>query len=60
MPKSGFICSTCGQWHAGLPLDSAFNSPFYWNLIDKNERSKRGFLNSDFCTIDEREFFSVE
>jgi hypothetical protein len=38
-------------------LDWAFNSPFYWNVIDKNERSKRGFLNSDFCTIDEREFF---
>ena len=53
----GFVCSTCGQWHAGLPLDWAFNSPFYWGEIPESERSKRGFLNSDFCTTDGREFF---
>jgi hypothetical protein len=54
---SGFLCSTCGQWHAGLPLDWAFNSPTDWERIAEGERTKRGFLNSDFCTIDGREFF---
>ena len=53
----GFVCSTCGQWHAGLPLDWAFNSPIYWGEIPERERFKRGFLNSDFCKIDGREFF---
>jgi hypothetical protein len=53
----GFSCSSCGQWHAGLPLDWAFNSPIYWERIPENERSKRGFLNSDFCSIDGRDFF---
>jgi hypothetical protein len=53
----GFVCSKCGQWHAGLPLDWAFNSPIYWDQIPEGERSQRGFLNSDFCTIDGRDFF---
>jgi hypothetical protein len=53
----GFVCSTCGQWHAGLPLNWAFNSPTYWEQIAESERSKRGFLNSDFCEVDGRDFF---
>ena len=38
-------------------MDWAFDSPIYWEQIAESERPKRGFLNSDFCTIDERDFF---
>jgi hypothetical protein len=53
----GFVCSTCGRWHAGLPLDWAFNAPIYWQQIPEGERSQRGHLSDDFCVIDDRDFF---
>ena len=40
-----------------MPLDWAFDSPIYWEQITEGERSKRGFLNSDFCEIDDHDFF---
>jgi hypothetical protein len=55
--ESGFVCSTCGKWHAGLPLDWAFDSPIYWEQLAEGDRSKRGFLNSDFCEINGHDFF---
>jgi hypothetical protein len=55
-PK-GFVCATCGQWHAGLPLDWAFNEPIYWHQIPVGERPQRGHVSADFCVIDGRDFF---
>jgi hypothetical protein len=55
-PK-GFVCSTCGEWHAGLPLDWAFNAPIYWDQIPEGERSQKGHISGDFCAIDGRDFF---
>jgi hypothetical protein len=55
-PK-GFVCATCGQWHAGLPLDWGFNEPIYWHQIPAGERSRRGHLSADFCDIDGSDFF---
>jgi hypothetical protein len=52
----GFACSVCKQWHDGLPLDWAFDSPIYWEQLAEDERSK-SFLNFDFCEIDDRDFF---
>ena len=57
-PKpSGFVCSTCGQWHTGLALDWGFESPIYWEQTPEVERAERSFLNKDFCEIDHRDFF---
>jgi hypothetical protein len=47
----------CGQWHSGLALDWGFKAPIYWDQTPEVERAKRGFLNSDFCEIDHRDFF---
>jgi hypothetical protein len=54
---TGFTCGICGQYHEGLPLDIAFNAPFYWQQIQETERSNRGELTPDFCRIDDRDFF---
>jgi hypothetical protein len=54
---SGFVCSTCGEWHSGLPLDWSFTAPIYWEQIPEDERSNRGFLNTDICVIDKQDFF---
>jgi hypothetical protein len=55
--SEGFICSSCGEWHQGLPLDWAFDSPLYWHEIPESQRPNRGKLNEDFCCIDDKHFF---
>jgi hypothetical protein len=55
-PK-GFVCSTCGQWHAGLPLDWGFSAPIYWYQISEKERSSKDHLSGDFCVIGGKDFF---
>src|SRR3989442_11018876 len=54
---TGFVCQVCGKKHAGLPLDRVFDSPTYWQQIPEAERSRRGRINSDFCEIDDEDFF---
>lgn len=56
-PPPGFTCAICGKYHNGLPLDIAFDAPFYWAQIPEAERPKRGELTADFCAIDDRDFF---
>jgi hypothetical protein len=56
-PPTGFTCGACGQYHAGLSLNIAFNAPVYWDQIPEAERDNRGELTPDFCNIDDRDFF---
>ena len=52
----GFHCRTCGEWHTDLP---ALEVPSPRNLlvIPEAERVARCILETDFCMIDEAEFY---
>jgi hypothetical protein len=51
----GFRCHTCGKWHEGLPLDYAYDAPYYWSEGLRSDADS--FLNSDFCVIKKKDFF---
>lgn len=51
----GFQCHTCGKWHEGLPLNYAFDAPYYWS--DDLKADSDSFLNSDLCVIKDQDFF---
>lgn len=51
-----FTCATCGKVHEGLP-DLSFDAPPYFTRLDENERASRATLSSDFCAIDDTNFF---
>ncbi len=53
----GFICGTCGKFHAQLPMDFAVETPFPYLVIPTEERRARCYLTSDVCVIDEKEFY---
>jgi hypothetical protein len=57
MPESSFLCSSCGQNHAGLPLSFAADYPDpYANLLAE-ARELRAVVSSDQCIIDQQEFY---
>ncbi len=47
----GYICSICGQYHQGLPLNYGSPAPALFYTVPEKERSKRVFLSSDQCEI---------
>jgi len=49
-------CHTCKEWHTGLPLDYAWDSPYYYWVLPEEDQ-KRSFLNNDLCVIEERDYF---
>ena len=51
----GFQCRTCGKWHEGLPLDYAYDAPYYWS--DSLKSDPDCFLNSDLCVIKGHDYF---
>jgi hypothetical protein len=51
----GFQCHTCGKWHQGLPLDYAYDAPYYWS--ESLRADGDSFLNSGFCVIKKKDFF---
>lgn len=51
----GFQCHTCGKWHEGLPLDYAYDAPYYWS--ERLGSDADSFLNSDVCVIKGKDFF---
>jgi hypothetical protein len=51
----GFTCHVCGKWHDGLPLDYGYDAPQYWS--EKFKTSPNSFLNSDYCTIEQKDYF---
>lgn len=53
----GFVCSTCGAFHAELPLCYGTPAPYYWEMLSEEERAQRGELTADLCIIDHAEFF---
>ncbi len=55
--KLGYHCHTCGKFHEGLPFDYCYDAPYYWHTIPAEEREKRASLTSDFCVIEDRDFF---
>lgn len=52
----GFVCSICGQEHAGLVADWAFTLPDEVWAISEPERSKVARFNDDLCQWGERYF----
>jgi hypothetical protein len=62
-------CATCYEWHTGPCLDFGYSEPYYWtdecekksrlsNLIPRFMRKANStFLDSDFCSINGKDFF---
>jgi hypothetical protein len=55
--STSFICSTCGQQHAGLPMDYSFGLPDDVYALDYLARYLRSRSNNDLCTLDETRHF---
>jgi hypothetical protein len=51
-----YTCATCGKEHGDLP-DMAADRPDIWWSIPEEERSRRLFLDSDLCVLDNEHFF---
>jgi hypothetical protein len=51
-----FKCSSCGEWHEGMPTFGA-DAPLYFYAIPEQEREARCVLTSDTCSIDQEFFF---
>ena len=53
----GFVCATCGAFHAELPLCYGTQAPDLWETLSEAERTQRGELTTDLCSIDQAYFF---
>lgn len=51
-----FKCGKCDQIHEGSP-SVAFDSPVYFDMLSAEEREKQAYLDSDFCSLNDQEFF---
>jgi hypothetical protein len=51
-----FKCTSCGEWHEGLPGYAA-EAPLYYYSIPTEERAQRCNLDSDTCIVDQGSFF---
>jgi hypothetical protein len=52
-----YKCATCGEMHAGLPMDIGFAKPADFFTIPAAERGRRCALTADWCVIDQRRFY---
>jgi hypothetical protein len=62
-------CASCDEWHRCPMLDLGYDAPFYWkgedaktsrwmNLVPRSlMRPSKTFLDTDFCAIDDKDFF---
>jgi hypothetical protein len=57
MAEPGFVCSTCGQTHEGVPLSFAADFPDMYANMSAPDRGARALISSDQCIIDEALFF---
>jgi hypothetical protein len=57
MVEPGFVCSTCGQSHEGVPLSFAANFPDMYANMSESDRGSRALISSDQCIVDEALFF---
>lgn len=55
--EEGFKCSSCGEFHQGLPLDYGAKYPEYYFEIPANERAQRIYVTNDICVVDNEFFF---
>ncbi len=53
----GYQCSTCGEFHSGLPFSYGSPAPAPYFDIPESERDDRVLLSSDRCVIDDEHFF---
>ena len=53
----GFYCSTCKEFHPGLPFSYGSDSPDNYANLDARDKCKRAALSSDQCIIDDKEFY---
>ena len=51
-----FRCTSCGEWHEGVPT-YGFEAPVYYYAVPENERATRCSLGTDDCVIDGEHFF---
>lgn len=51
-----FQCTTCGEWHEGVPSFGA-RAPLYYYGVPEAERSARCRLTADTCIVDDTHFF---
>jgi hypothetical protein len=56
-PLDGYFCATCGQFHSGLSISYAADSPDSYAWLKESEREERAALGSDQCIIDEEKYF---
>jgi hypothetical protein len=51
-----FVCSICGETHAGLQTDQSYQLPDVVWKIPEQERSKKAKFDADLCQYGERYF----
>ncbi|HZI58400.1 MAG TPA: DUF2199 domain-containing protein [Verrucomicrobiae bacterium] len=57
MPSfDGYFCATCKQFHSGLPLSYAADSPDSYAWLNDKERDDRAVISSDQCIIDDEKY----
>jgi hypothetical protein len=52
-----WTCNCCGQNFTTLPMDYVFSAPQNWFGLSEAERTTRGKLTTDLCTIDGTEHY---
>lgn len=57
MTDHGYVCSSCGKVHEGLPTDWGFKLPDEVFALPYLEKYHRTRSNTDLCALDERRFF---
>jgi hypothetical protein len=55
--EDNYLCSSCGNIHAGLPLSFAADFPDPYAILSKNDRDTRAVIGSHQCIIDQVEFY---
>jgi hypothetical protein len=53
----GFVCSVCGEHHAGRLLDIRVSLPDVIHALSEEERERRTWLADDFAVLDDDLFF---
>ena len=53
----GYQCSTCREFHSGLPFSYSSPAPAPYFAIPEGERDDRVLLSFDQCVIDDEHFF---
>lgn len=57
LAMDGFLCATCGEHHAALPMCLGASAPELWFQMSDAERGEDSELTSDQCVIQGKYFF---